>query len=103
MPDPASRLRAQQRRRDAVRERERAVLAGVELTPTQLEVALLVEQGYSNAEIATRLAKSPRTIETHIEEAARRIADAGVARGRPRERLVRWAAATAAHPVTAAA
>lgn len=43
------------------------------LTPRQREVALLVADGLSNKEIATRLALSPHTIKAHVEGAFRAV------------------------------
>jgi DNA-binding NarL/FixJ family response regulator len=45
----------------------RATAANVAgLTPRQVEVLLLVEQGLSNADIAARLALSPKTVDHHV-------------------------------------
>lgn len=46
---------------------------GATLSPRQLEVALLVAAGDTNAEIAESLFISPRTVATHLEHAYRRL------------------------------
>jgi DNA-binding CsgD family transcriptional regulator len=38
----------------------------IDLTPRELEIALLAAGNLSNREIADRLVVSPRTVETHI-------------------------------------
>ena len=38
----------------------------VELTPTELQVAQLVQQGLSNREVAAQLFVSPRTVDFHL-------------------------------------
>ena len=38
----------------------------VELTPTELQVAQLVQQGMSNREVAAQLFVSPRTVDFHL-------------------------------------
>ena len=45
----------------------RATAANVAgLTPRQVEVLALIEQGLSNAEIAARLTLSPKTVDHHV-------------------------------------
>jgi non-specific serine/threonine protein kinase len=43
-----------------------AIPAGDELTPREREIAVLVEQGKTNQEIAAGLMISPRTVEKHV-------------------------------------
>ena len=38
----------------------------MELTPTELQVAQLVQQGLSNREVAAQLFVSPRTVDFHL-------------------------------------
>ena len=38
----------------------------IDLTPRELEIALLAASNLSNREIAERLVVSPRTVETHV-------------------------------------
>ncbi len=53
--------------------RWRAVPEVVALTPRQVEVLKLVSHGYSNDEIAERLAVRPNTVKFHISEIFRRL------------------------------
>jgi DNA-binding CsgD family transcriptional regulator len=46
--------------------RRRDETAPVELTPTELQVAQLVQQGLSNREVAAQLFVSPRTVDFHL-------------------------------------
>lgn len=49
-------------------------LIGVdELTPREREVAVLAAQGLSNADVATQLILSVRTVETHLQRAYRKL------------------------------
>jgi DNA-binding CsgD family transcriptional regulator len=53
------------------------------LSPTEATVAVLIGEGMTNAQIATRLVVSPRTIETHVAHVLAKLgvgARAGVAR-----------------------
>lgn len=50
-----------------------SALLGLGLTPRQAEVVYWVAQGKSNAEIATILATSPRTIDKHMERIFARL------------------------------
>lgn len=43
------------------------------LSPAERRVALLVAEGYSDPDIATRLSLSPRTVESHVANARRRL------------------------------
>jgi len=45
----------------------------VVLSPRELEVAQLVAAGLSNADVATHLYISPRTVTTHLEHMYRRL------------------------------
>jgi DNA-binding CsgD family transcriptional regulator len=47
-------------------ERERPATGWESLTPTEQDVVRLVQDGLSNAEVATRLFISPRTVQTHL-------------------------------------
>jgi DNA-binding CsgD family transcriptional regulator len=47
-------------------ERKRPLSGWESLTPTELDVVRLVKEGLSNAEVATRLFASPRTVQTHL-------------------------------------
>jgi DNA-binding CsgD family transcriptional regulator len=49
------------------------VLAGRGVTEREAEVLGLVGQGLSNAEVASRLFLSPRTVEKHVENLARKL------------------------------
>jgi len=43
------------------------------LTPTEIKVAALVEQGLSNPDIAARLFLSPRTVATHVSHILKKL------------------------------
>jgi len=43
------------------------------LTPRQLEVARLIAEGMSNKEIASRITRSERTVEGHVEQICNRL------------------------------
>jgi DNA-binding CsgD family transcriptional regulator len=47
-------------------ERKRPASGWESLTPTEQDVVRLVQDGLSNAEVATRLFISPRTVQTHL-------------------------------------
>ena len=47
-------------------ERKRPTAGWESLTPTELDVVRLVEEGLSNKAIATRLFISPRTVQSHL-------------------------------------
>jgi DNA-binding CsgD family transcriptional regulator len=47
-------------------ERKRPASGWESLTPTEQDVVRLVSEGLSNAEVATRLFISPRTVQTHL-------------------------------------
>jgi DNA-binding NarL/FixJ family response regulator len=47
--------------------------AGQELTPREREIAVLLGLGYRVRAIARELESSPRTIDTHIRNAARKL------------------------------
>jgi DNA-binding CsgD family transcriptional regulator len=63
-----------------------AVWGGETLTPREAEMLRLIEAGLSNADIATRLHLSPRTVEGHITRLYRKT---GRARRAPARRLER--------------
>ena len=44
------------------------------LTPTELDVARLVREGFANKDIATRLFISPHTVETHLTHVYSKLA-----------------------------
>jgi DNA-binding CsgD family transcriptional regulator len=47
-------------------ERKRPASGWESLTPAELEVVRLVKAGLTNADVATRLFVSPRTVQTHL-------------------------------------
>ncbi|GAA1121795.1 LuxR family transcriptional regulator [Kribbella jejuensis] len=53
---------------ETVRRRASTPAAGNELTPQELQIALLVRDGLSNPEVGTRLFLSPRTVEWHLRK-----------------------------------
>jgi DNA-binding NarL/FixJ family response regulator len=57
----------------AVRRNAGAAEASTELTRREREIALLVDEGLSNREIATRLYLSVRTVESHIYQARAKL------------------------------
>jgi DNA-binding NarL/FixJ family response regulator len=57
---------AQELRASGETARKREHDTEVELTPTELQVAQLVQQGLSNREVAAQLFVSPRTIDFHL-------------------------------------
>ena len=57
---------AQELRASGETARKRELDTEVELTPTELQVAQLVQQGLSNREVAAQLFVSPRTIDFHL-------------------------------------
>lgn len=58
------------------------------LTPRQREIAGLVAQDMSAREIAKRTGISERTVEVHIQQAAKRIGGESAPQYRPRRLLV---------------
>jgi len=61
-----SRLRRLGVRRSGYRVTRRPATGWEALTPTELKVAALVAEGYSNPDVAARLLVSRRTVETHV-------------------------------------
>ena len=55
------------------RARRSEPLLSQELTPQELQVALVVAQGATNKEAGTRLFLSPKTIETHLGRVYRKL------------------------------
>ncbi|MGH2946014.1 MAG: response regulator transcription factor, partial [Solirubrobacteraceae bacterium] len=55
------------------RARRRTPDAAANLTPQELRVALLVIEGATNREAADALFVSPRTVETHLSSAYRKL------------------------------
>ncbi len=53
---------------ETVRKRVGATATGVELTPQEQQIALLVRDGLSNPEVGARLFLSPRTVEWHLRK-----------------------------------
>jgi DNA-binding CsgD family transcriptional regulator len=57
---------AQELRASGETARKRDETAPVDLTPTELQVAQLVQRGMSNREVAGQLFVSPRTVDFHL-------------------------------------
>ncbi|MGY1712034.1 AAA family ATPase [Geodermatophilus sp. SYSU D00758] len=53
--------------------RRRSAPASADLTPQELQVALLVRQGLSNRDVAARLYLSPRTVDFHLRNAFAKV------------------------------
>ncbi|MFC5066282.1 helix-turn-helix domain-containing protein, partial [Actinomycetospora atypica] len=68
-----SRLRGAGVRLGVAGPRNRPVAGWSSLTPTEARVAELVGRGTPGPEIATRLAISPRTVQTHVSNALRKL------------------------------
>ena len=47
------------------------------LTPREREIAALIARGFTYAEIGTQLEISPRTVDTHVSSAAKKLGDDG--------------------------
>lgn len=50
-----------------------STLAQKPLTPAQSEIIILIEQGFSNKEIAEKLIKTETTIKAHLRDAFTRL------------------------------
>lgn len=68
-----TRLREHEVRLGVTGRRRRPSTGWDSLTPTELQVAELVGQGLTSPQIATRLYISPRTVQTHISHALRKL------------------------------
>ncbi len=66
-------LKASGVKSSGLRSRRREPSATQELTPQELQVALVVAEGVTNAEAAARLFLSPKTIEYHLSNAYRKL------------------------------
>ena len=60
-------------RATGARSRARTVSAAEVLTPAEMQVAVLVAEGLTNAEVATRLFVTPKTVEFHLSNIYRKF------------------------------
>ena len=56
-----------------MRSRPRTVSAAEVLTPSEMQVAVVVAEGLTNAEVATRLFVTPKTVEYHLSNIYRKL------------------------------
>lgn len=70
-----------------------AATRGTPLTPRQFEVAQLIAQGLSNADIADRLVLTPGTVGNHVADILRRLG------ARNRAQVAAWVVSVAAQPL----
>lgn len=60
-------------RATGARSRSRTVSAAEVLTPAEMQVAIVVAEGLTNAEVATRLFVTPKTVEYHLSNIYRKL------------------------------